>query len=1013
MDNGLGKNDPYRNMDSAQKNIRPELSGHPADTRSADSNGAAAFLSSAETGAAQSPSQSEGGLDSVRQNEQEGGTIPQSGFYSGTGKPSPTGIKGRGKGFFKKGKPLIFTTMILSIVMFGTASFGGLTSQIISWKENLYSMFGQSSAVINRRSNTIFRRALNTNKSVTSTFGNKLKVSSKLAQKLEAENIHYVETTDADGKDLRMLVFQDADGSYIPVVATDADVVRANNVPEVDINGETVRLTQSMTLDDAKISNKNFDVSLDTATMTFTGKIAGWFDDVTTALYDRIVGSGARNKTDLSDPSEDEVDKMLLGNASDGTKDSDIDVTKQTTDEDGNPVSEKLGSGDTFVDGDGNSTNFTDISNESDGLRPVDATNPKAAEASISGSLKAKVKKIAAASPSLACGFLQSVGAISTVVGAIQTANVISYASKYLEIADKIKAGDADAVTNLAMNNINESVKTTAYDINGNEVELEGPVSSSAGWNAVFAEQNIINENDPSALMNNREYTTQNALRNLGTNSLLASVAGAIAGYGGGIAAFRMCNNIQAAAGVVGGISDMVLLLTTGGIGNAIKKFLASAVEGIFFTAITTAVFAVIGMVTPMIANWLVGNLSNVFLGKNGGFALLSGAQNVMNSNLQMGTGRYADRDNAVEVFALTRDVETQWAAYERATKSPFDASSKYTFLGSLVNSAIPYLNMTNNTVTSSIVPVANLVRSSALALISPTASAANDISKFSASLASDDNCAYLQSVGVAGDAMCNKYSGAYVNEISSMDPETVYQNVDSYEVDGQKSFEGEDSDGNPQVNKKSEYAKYIVACVTSDTQPGTISSTVEGFIQSITTTDSAVANGLINFGMNFIPGSGFLDAIDAVEQERNFVWNSGLACTGNTDDQGLNERVKNYSMYNLDQRVLENMGLINKNSTVAFLEDYYEENPLDRSFEGQIARISGMTKEQVSDTLALIDYYNYIAQYDPSTRYQMGEESPEPQPLDFGGQTIGQNDGFIVYDATLWDSRQRNYAVA
>ena len=30
--------------------------------------------------------------------------------------------------------------------------------------------------------------------------------------------------------------------------------------------------------------------------------------------------------------------------------------------------------------------------------------------------------------------------------------------------------------------------------------------------------------------------------------------------------------------------------------------------------------------------------------------------------------------------------------------------------------------------------------------------------------------------------------------------------------------------------------------------------------------------------------------------------------------------------MYNLDQRVLSNMGIIENNSTVSFLEDYYED---------------------------------------------------------------------------------------
>lgn len=339
--------------------------------------------------------------------------------------------------------------------------------------------------------------------------------------------------------------------------------------------------------------------------------------------------------------------------------------------------------------------------------------------------------------------------------------------------------------------------------------------------------------------------------------------------------------------------------------------------------------------------------------------------------------------------------------------------------MGSITHSLIPIFNASQNSVVSTVASTAGLTKSSLLALTNPTVSAANEINNFRASLASDENCAYLQSVGVAGDAMCNKYAGAYVEEIKTADPEEVYQKLAGWGsfVDSDKDGEPDlDSNGNPEVDASSDYAKYLVACVSSTAQPGTMNSAVEGFIQKYTSSDNAVANGLINFGLNFVPGSGLLDAVDGWQQlySGNFDWNSGLACTGNVpNNPELNEKVKYYSMYNLDQRVLENMGLIEKSSSVSFLEDYYRENPLDQSLEGQIARFSGMTKEQVSDTLALIDYYNYIAQYDPSTRYQMGEESPEPQPLDFGGQTIGQNDGFIIYDATLWDSRQRNYAIA
>ena len=58
-----------------------------------------------------------------------------------------------------------------------------------------------------------------------------------------------------------------------------------------------------------------------------------------------------------------------------------------------------------------------------------------------------------------------------------------------------------------------------------------------------------------------------------------------------------------------------------------------------------------------------------------------------------------------------------------------------------------------------------------------------------------------------------------------------------------------------------------------------------------------------------------------------------------------------------------------------AYLDQYYEENPLDTSYEGTLAQKSGLTKDEVVALLDTIEYWDAIAKYDPSTRYQMGQE--------------------------------------
>ena len=64
-----------------------------------------------------------------------------------------------------------------------------------------------------------------------------------------------------------------------------------------------------------------------------------------------------------------------------------------------------------------------------------------------------------------------------------------------------------------------------------------------------------------------------------------------------------------------------------------------------------------------------------------------------------------------------------------------------------------------------------------------------------------------------------------------------------------------------------------------------------------------------------------------------------------------------------------------------AFKKSYYAKHPRDNSREGILASRSGLTKQEVQLALEYADYLDYIAKYDPSTRYAFGEvniERPE-----------------------------------
>lgn len=75
------------------------------------------------------------------------------------------------------------------------------------------------------------------------------------------------------------------------------------------------------------------------------------------------------------------------------------------------------------------------------------------------------------------------------------------------------------------------------------------------------------------------------------------------------------------------------------------------------------------------------------------------------------------------------------------------------------------------------------------------------------------------------------------------------------------------------------------------------------------------------------------------------------------------------YQRFTEDQRLLENMGLVEKSSVTAYLEEYYEKHPLDNSYEGILARRSGLTKEQVVAYLDKLDYLAKVVDYDPTNK--------------------------------------------
>ena len=115
-------------------------------------------------------------------------------------------------------------------------------------------------------------------------------------------------------------------------------------------------------------------------------------------------------------------------------------------------------------------------------------------------------------------------------------------------------------------------------------------------------------------------------------------------------------------------------------------------------------------------------------------------------------------------------------------------------------------------------------------------------------------------------------------------------------------------------------------------------------------------------------------------------------------------------------QRLLENMGLVEKSSVTAYLEEYYEKHPLDNSYEGVLALRSGLTKENV---IALLNYAEdlvFLANYN-SANYNLLHTNElsirNTKHVKISNKKVSDNFTIATIQSAFDKSyRQRNYAI-
>ena len=368
--------------------------------------------------------------------------------------------------------------------------------------------------------------------------------------------------------------------------------------------------------------------------------------------------------------------------------------------------------------------------------------------------------------------------------------------------------------------------------------------------------------------------------------------------------------------------------------------------------------------VVPLAVRAFTTDLVSDIGGEDFGNALVSGANMYMGTNHLSGGGSLGTW-SAYSQFKIRQDqVIAENAQYERETRSPFDITSEYTFFGSLLKQVVT-LSTIKSAPMSIISGISSMI-SNSISKILPTASAIDIATTLPTEEEYAQSCPFLASIGAVGDAYCNPYIISDMTTIED-DPVDVVETIKDNNLN---------DDGT--IKKNSNLARYIMYCSGRSSSFGVADNNIAG---QIDTTDvdsnSGVFNTVSNAVIGAIPVIG--DSIDIISNEKqlaNAGWISGESCVaGNVADANYTNspgwgETRYYQRYVEDQRLLESMDDDYVSTVSVFLDEYYEENPLDNSYEGILARRSGLTKDTVVALLDFIEYQDYIANYEPEERY-------------------------------------------
>jgi len=819
-------------------------------------------------------------------------------------------------------------------------------------------------------------------------------------------------------------------------------------------------------------TNAEFRAAYTSGTKNWRTSVAAFKDDLFKKLCKKF--NLSKSTFDDYDPEEDpdgsKAREKMANNVDEAT-----DISTKTRD-DG-----KLGA-EAIADENGNSTGESNLKTER-GAEGSESVKADKSTSAVSGKLKSTLSKVGGLT-SLGCGALKALSAITVVLAAYQTAQVMMAAHNMFEVTDKARTEDAASSPinalgkSLTMKTAETRTKATKnsdgslvsvgqgssdiVDANYEQAETE-PRSAiqSEGLSSLFT-GNDINSDDESVQSFNPMGAANRAISdsmggavgaffggssqnsdidrvsqtisdkfNIGLSSLTnisSTTAIACVQIEGALAATEVA--VELATGI-----SMLTGVVTGGISAAVGAALKAAwaaTKSILKSAIMSiAISTAVALGTQMLVSMLERKMTTMFAGEDLGNAYRNGGSQINRRNHQGHGAVVANEEGYLASLIQNEKILQETAKNERLAYDPWDYRSSYTFAGQMAIAITP-ITLQSDSVLDSFKNFGSVVRNSVTTLM-PGASAISAADKAKrASEQTAKNCKQLSDIGGVADAYCEPfvttdYSTIEMSsdpEMSTTDPNdvnspyNVLQRVNGYSSNNFKEDDIENTE-NPTINLNSNLGKFIIYCGQRNSPFGVVDQNI------LSEVDAGVVGGTaMDTAVGAVPVVGGIKSfITSASVLANWGWIDGSNCVlGHDQDTGNNlayrvgyDEIRDYSRYAEDQSMAEAMGLIERSAVSVAVEEYYELHPIDNSFEGILARYSGMTKEDVVATIETVEFYQWLAQYDPTDYYPTPAIEKELPDFHIEDKRFIREQGVLAHmrESFVNFYKQRNFATA